>query len=113
MTASIVTPPANASTFTLNTDGTFNYTHDGSETTSDSFTYQASNGDLSNTATVTLTINPVNDAPTFVRLVAAIVSTQEDSSLTIVIDDLIVDDAEGDPVRRPPVPGRHELHGGR
>ncbi|MEZ5738427.1 MAG: Ig-like domain-containing protein [Burkholderiaceae bacterium] len=36
---SIGTGPAFASGFTLNTDGTFSYTHDGSENFTDSFTY--------------------------------------------------------------------------
>ena len=38
LTAVLVSGPSNASAFTLNSNGTFNYTHDGSETTSDSFT---------------------------------------------------------------------------
>lgn len=46
----------------LNLDGTFSYQHDGSETTSDSFTYKSNDGDLdSNISTVTIIINPVND----------------------------------------------------
>jgi len=46
--------------------GMVGYRHDGSETTSDSFTYTVSdlNGELSNVATVTITVTPVNDAPT-------------------------------------------------
>ncbi|HMO34877.1 MAG TPA: Ig-like domain-containing protein, partial [Gemmatales bacterium] len=49
----------------INNDGTVTYTHDGSETTSDSFTYtiRDNGGKVSNIATVTLTINPVDDAP--------------------------------------------------
>jgi len=66
LTAVLVAGPANEASFTLNADGTFSYTHDGSETTSDSFTYQADDGDPSNTATVSITITPVNDAPTAV-----------------------------------------------
>ena len=42
ITAVLVTGPANASSFTLNADGSFTYTHNGSETTTDAFTYQAS-----------------------------------------------------------------------
>ena len=52
-------------TLTLNTnDGSFVYVHDGSETTNDSFTYQANDG-LTNSgiATVTITVTAVNDAP--------------------------------------------------
>ena len=61
--ANPVSFPANSSAFVLNADGTFNYTHDGSETSSDSFTYTANNGEESNVATVTITINNTNDTP--------------------------------------------------
>ncbi len=48
----------------LNSDGSFTYTHDGSETTVDNLTYRAGDGLLaSNIATVTLNINPINDPP--------------------------------------------------
>lgn len=49
----------------VNTDGTVDYTHDGSENFSDSFTYTIDDvtGATSNTATVSITITPVNDAP--------------------------------------------------
>ena len=64
LTAVLETGPANAATFTLNSDGSFTYTHDGSNTTTDSFTYHAfANGQPSATVTVTITITPVNDPP--------------------------------------------------
>ena len=54
-----VSDPSNG-TLTLNSDGTFSYTHDGGETTTDSFTYKANDGTAdSNTATVHITINDV------------------------------------------------------
>ena len=64
MTASWVSGPSNG-TLDLNSDGSFDYTHNGSNTTSDSFTYRpkqgATNGSV---ATVTITVNPVDDLPT-------------------------------------------------
>ena len=59
-----VSDPENASSFTLNADGSFTYVHNGGETTADSFFYRATDGtDFSNITTVTITVNPVNDAP--------------------------------------------------
>ncbi len=67
LTAVVVDEPDHDAAFTLNANGTFSYTHDGSETTTDSFTYTANDGtDDSDPATVTLTITPVNDPPTVV-----------------------------------------------
>ncbi|MFC1933482.1 Ig-like domain-containing protein, partial [Chloroflexota bacterium] len=58
--AVLVDGPDHAASFTLNADGSFNYTHDGSETTSDKFTYKANDGQAdSNTATVTITVFPI------------------------------------------------------
>ena len=58
-TAVLVTGPSHhVGAFTLNSNGSFTYTHDGSAGLSDSFTYQAkdSGGKLSNVTTVTITI---------------------------------------------------------
>ena len=48
-----------------NGDQTFTFSHDGSEELSSSFTYsiQDSEGATSNTATASLTVNPINDPP--------------------------------------------------
>jgi VCBS repeat-containing protein len=51
-------------TLTLNLDGSFTYTPNSNFNSIDSFTYLATNGThISNNAIVTLTVNPVNDAP--------------------------------------------------
>ena len=67
LTVSVQTPPAFDAAFSLNPfTGVISYTHDGSETTSDSFTYAACDNEIPqqcDSATVTLTINPVNDPP--------------------------------------------------
>ncbi|MBI4661055.1 MAG: hypothetical protein HY735_19665, partial [Verrucomicrobia bacterium] len=56
-------------TLILSPDGSYTYVHNGSETTTDSFTYKAKDGALDSApATVNLTITPVNDAPTLTRV---------------------------------------------
>ena len=63
LTAVLVDGPTNG-TLTLDPDGSFTYDPDPDFNGSDSFTYQADDGiDLSNVATVNITIDPVNDAP--------------------------------------------------
>ncbi len=61
----IISSPTNGTIDNINTDGTVEYTHNGSETLADSFTYTINDGggNTSNTATVNLTITPQNDAP--------------------------------------------------
>jgi len=58
-----VSGPANGS-LTLSTDGTVSYTHDGSETTSDSFFYEARDAQGTTAiGQVEITIAPLNDPP--------------------------------------------------
>ncbi|WNM57809.1 DUF4347 domain-containing protein [Candidatus Nitrospira allomarina] len=61
----IVSGPTNGTITSINPDGTVTYTHNGSETLADSFTYTIRDlsGLTSNTVTVDLTVTPVNDAP--------------------------------------------------
>ena len=59
----VASGPANG-TLTFNADGSFTYTPDADFSGSDSFRYTANDGLLdSNEATVTITVNAVNDAP--------------------------------------------------
>ncbi|MBD1938670.1 cadherin-like domain-containing protein [Microcoleus sp. FACHB-68] len=67
LTAPLVTNPNNG-TVVFNANGTFTYTPNANFAGTDSFTYQASDGTAnSNIATITLTVNPVNDAPVAVN----------------------------------------------
>ena len=59
----LVAGPSDGS-LTPNADGSFTYTPDANFNGTDTFTYRADDGeDVSNVATVTITVNPVNDAP--------------------------------------------------
>ncbi|MCA1684099.1 MAG: tandem-95 repeat protein, partial [Actinobacteria bacterium] len=64
-------------TVTLNANGSFSYRPTGNYNGPDSFTYKANDGSAdSNVATVALTVNPVNDAPT---CASATLTTAEDT----------------------------------
>ncbi len=79
----IISGPANGSLSVIG-DGTVTYTHDGSETTADSFSYTIddNSGTTSNVATVSITVNPVNDAPTLNAI--ADLSIQQNAGLQTV-----------------------------
>ena len=64
LSATRLSGPSNG-TLTLAANGSFTYVHNGSETHSDSFTYRLSDSAGStDTATVSITVSAVNDAPT-------------------------------------------------
>ena len=94
LTAVLVTLPLHGSLI-LNPNGTFIYNHNGSETTADSFTYYATDGDFNtDTVTVNLCINPVNDCPVPVADIYNINEGQTiDSSL--VVNDSDIEIANG------------------
>jgi hypothetical protein len=67
LTAVLGTGPSHAQSFDLNGDGSFTYVPAPDFNGEDTFTYHASDGTLSSgTVTVTITVNPVNDAPSFI-----------------------------------------------
>jgi large repetitive protein len=66
-------------TLTLNADGSFTYQPNENFNGSDSFTYKANDGEAdSEVVTVEITVNPVNDAPSFTQ--GADVTVNEDSA---------------------------------
>ena len=80
---------------TINTDQSFSYVHDGSETTADMFTYMNSDGELSSNLTeVQITINPVNDAPSVVY--SATFETLEETPFDILLSDFVIEDPDTD-----------------
>ena len=79
-------------TITLSEDkATVTYAHDGSETTSGSFTYTVSDGSAADTATVGVTVTPVNDAPVTVDDTATVA---EGSSIDITASTLLTNDSD-------------------
>jgi len=81
------TSPMNDVAFTLNTNGTFSYTHDGTNTTSDSFSYCASDGTtVSNTVTVYIDVTAVNDPPAISDFSGSVAYSEQS---TVVLDGAI------------------------
>ena len=83
-------------TLVLNADGTFTYTPTANFNGSDSFTYEVSDGNGGTAqATVTMTVDPVNDAPTAVN---DAYTTNEDTpfTATLGVDDLLFNDSDID-----------------
>ncbi len=90
-TAVLDSGPTNGSLL-FNADGSFTYTPNANYFGTDTFTYHAvdSDGAPSNIATVTITVNEVNDAPVAVDDVA---TTNEDTSVT---GDVLANDTDND-----------------
>ncbi|MCP3962042.1 MAG: hypothetical protein GY719_29725 [bacterium] len=87
-------PTVTNGTLTLAADGTFSYTHDGSETTSDSFVYEVCDDgapSLCDTATVSIVINPVDDAPLAVDDVATVTEDDPATATDVLLNDTDVD----------------------
>jgi VCBS repeat-containing protein len=97
-TAELVSQPANG-TLTLNADGSYSYAPAPDFNGTDSFTYRASDagGNQSGVATVTITVNPVNDAPV---AAADLLMTPEDAELALAAPGVLANDldVDGDPL---------------
>ncbi|MCU7805801.1 MAG: DUF4347 domain-containing protein, partial [Candidatus Thiodiazotropha sp. (ex Lucinoma borealis)] len=94
VTVSLVTGPTQSAGFTLNADGTFSYTHNGSENFNDSFTYRVTDNDgQTSDATVNITVTPVSDATpvavvdTITVAEGATITTLDGGSSTVLNND--------------------------
>lgn len=84
LTAILVDAPAHGDV-AKNADGSFTYTPAAHYQGPDSFTYKANDGSLdSNLASVTLTVNPVNDKPTATAITTQNVDEGQTLSLSVV-----------------------------
>jgi len=84
----------------INSDGTFIYTPNANYFGSDTFTYQVCDSDTDaacSTGTVTITVNPIQDAPVTTD---DVFSTQEDTDLVVLCDCMLINDhdPDGDPL---------------
>ena len=82
--------PAFASAFTLNSDGSFSYTHDGSTNFSDSFSYHINDGlNDSNVVSVSILVTPAgaNQAPVLMPIGARSISETQLLSIPITATD--------------------------
>ena len=98
ITAQLITTTINGA-LTLNTNGTFSYTHDGSATSTDTFFYRATDGFIpGNTVSVTIYINnpPVAITETIAVLEAGTATTLNDGLTTSLLANDT--DADGDPL---------------
>ncbi len=100
----ITTPVENVSrgSLTLSDDFTFDYEHDGSETTSDRFTYRVMDdfGAVSNVATVIITVIPEDDPPEFEEAAYDfdLAENLDGSTTSFAVGTVIATDAESDPI---------------
>jgi hypothetical protein len=93
--ANLVSGPSDAVTFALLPNGNFLYIHNGDESPTDSFTYEAEDAEgNTDTAGVTIIVAPVNDQPEITGQDP--ISTPEDTAVTIVVGDLVIDDPDND-----------------
>ncbi len=93
LTAQLQTSPANAASFALNANGSFSYTPNPNFNGTDSFTYTAFDGSFSsNTATVTITVNPVNDNPDALNDSATVAEDSGANTISVRNNDNIAPD---------------------
>ena len=94
----VLVSTTSSGTLALASDGSFTYDPNTNFNGVDSFTYNATDGtNLSNTATVTITVKPVNDAPVALD---DTYMTDEDTQLVVAAAGVLINDTdtENDPL---------------
>ena len=94
LTAAMITGFSQGANGTVvsNGDGTFTYTHNGSETLSDSFTYTINDGaGGTDTATVNITVTAQNDAPDAVNNAATVLEGGFVTTVNVLLNDTDAD----------------------
>jgi Bacterial Ig domain/Cadherin-like domain len=89
LSVSSITQPIHGSA-SVNSDGSVSYTPDANYSGRDSFTYTVSDGSDTDSATVNVTVNDTNDAP------SAVNDTASTSKNTAVIVNVLTNDGDGD-----------------
>ncbi len=93
LTYNVTSQPSNGSV-SISNDGTYTYTPNANFNGIDSFSFTANDGiNTSNEATVTITVNSVNDAPTASDFT---ITTNEDTSYTFVFEEFNYLDNDND-----------------
>ena len=91
-----MTGPSHAATFTLHADGSFDYTPVADFNGSDSFTYRVSDGAAdSNTATVTISVSAIGDAPVAHGDSATLTEDSQDFPVDVLANDTDADNLVG------------------
>lgn len=91
LTTTLVSGPSHSSSFSLNSDGSFNYTPVDDFYGTDTFTYEVSDGFATSTATVTINVVNVNDAPVWA---ANKLTISEDGTVLITSSEIAVTDVD-------------------
>ncbi len=94
LTYAVVIPATNGTVVITNvTTGAYSYTPNAEFSGNDSFAFSVNDGNIeSASATVSLMISPVNDAPVISSQI--VLSTAEDTALSITLADLVVSDPD-------------------
>jgi VCBS repeat-containing protein len=95
LTAILVAGPSNAQSFTLNSDGSFEYTPAPDFNGTDSFTYKVNDGSVDGTtARADITVTAVNDPPSLALSTTSVGYTEDAATATLLDPGLTISDPD-------------------